>query len=158
MRQTRPILTGTPRLTQVFSNPPPEKIHELLRSAHIIAVVGLSADPARTSHRIAKSLQSFGYRIIPVTPVGGTILGEPAVPDLDHLQDALQPAERVDVVDVFRKSQYAAAIVDDCIRLKLPAIWLQQGVIDADAAEKAQRAGMFVVMDKCMYRERAAMG
>jgi hypothetical protein len=142
----------------VFRNPPTEKITELLRSARIIAIVGLSANPARPSNRVARQLQGFGYRIIPVTPAGGTILGEQAVPDLDHLSDVLKPGERVDVVDVFRRPEHVAAIVDDCIRLGMPALWLQDGVIDADAAEKAERAGIFTVMDRCMFRDRAALG
>lgn len=142
----------------MFKNPPTEKITELLRSAHIIAIVGLSADPSRPSNRVARQLQGFGYRIIPVTPTAGTVLGEQAVPDLDHLSDVLKPGERVDVVDVFRRPEHVAAIVDDCIRLAMPALWLQDGVIDEDAAEKAARAGIFTVMDRCMFRDRAALG
>jgi predicted CoA-binding protein len=141
----------------VFKNPPVEKITDLLRSARTIAVVGLSANPARPSNRVALHLQGFGYRIIPVTPSGGTILGEKAVADLDHLPDVLKPGERVDVVDVFRRPEHVAAIVDDCIRLKLPALWLQDGVIDEVAAEKAVGAGIFTVMDRCMFRDRAAL-
>jgi uncharacterized protein len=141
----------------VFKNPPTEKITELLRSARIIAIVGLSADPSRPSNRVARHLQGFGYRIIPVTPVGGAILGEQAVPDLDHLSDVLKPGERVDVVEVFRRPEHVAAIVADCIRLGMPALWLQVGVIDEDAAEKAAHAGIFTVMDRCMFRDRAAL-
>jgi predicted CoA-binding protein len=141
----------------VFSNPPPEKITALLSSARIIAVVGLSADPTRPSHRVAKALQGYGYRIIPVSPAGGSILGEKVIPDLDHLGEVLEPAERVDVVDVFRRPEHVEAIVDDCIRLGLPALWLQDGVINEAAAEKAVRAGIFTVMDRCMFRDRAAV-
>lgn len=142
----------------MFKNPPTAKITELLRSARVIAVVGLSANPSRPSNRVARQLQGFGYRIIPVTPTGGTILGEQSVPDLDHLSDVLKPGEGVDVVEVFRRPEHVAAIVDDCIRLDVPALWLQDGVIDADAAEKAERAGIFTVMDRCMFRDRAALG
>lgn len=142
----------------MFKNPPPEKITELLRSARVIAIVGLSGDSSRPSNRVARQLQRFGYRVIPVTPAGGPILGEPAVADLDHLPDALEPGERVDVVDVFRRPEYVAAIVDDCIRLGVPALWLQDGVVDDAAAEKAVRAGIFTVMDRCMFRDRAALG
>jgi uncharacterized protein len=142
----------------VFKNPSAEKIADLLHSARIIAVVGLSADPSRPSHNVARRLQGFGYRIIPVTPAGGTILGEQVVPDLDHLKDVLKPGERVDVVDVFRRPEHVAAIVDDCIRLGMPALWLQDGVVDEAAAEKAVRAGIFTVMDRCMFRDRAALG
>lgn len=107
---------------------------------------------------MARQLQGFGYRIIPVTPAGAVILGEQSVPDLDRLRDVLKPGERVDVVDVFRRPEYVAAIVDDCIRLSMPALWLQDGVVDELAAEKAQRAGIFTVMDRCMFRDRAALG
>ena len=141
----------------MFTNPPTDRINELLRSARIIAVVGLSDDPSRPSHRVAQHLQGFGYRIIPVTPKGGTILGEKAVTDLDHLGDVLRPGEQVDVVDVFRRPEHVAAIVDDCIRLHLPALWLQDGVVDEAAAEKAVTAGIFTVMDRCMFRDRAAL-
>jgi uncharacterized protein len=142
----------------MFSNPPTEKITELLRSAHTIAVVGLSADAAKPSNRVARSLQHFGYRIIPVSPSGGVILGEQSVPDLDHLHDVLKPGEQVDVVDVFRKPEHVGAIVDDVIRLKLPALWLQEGVVNDEAAERAERAGVFTVMNRCMHRDRSALG
>jgi uncharacterized protein len=145
----------------MFKNPPPDKIAELLRSARIIAIVGLSADTSRPSHRVARQLQGFGYRIIPVTPMADSILGEKAVADLDHLAAALTPGERVDIVDVFRRPQHVAAIVDDCVRLvglRYPALWLQDGVVDEAAAEKAVRAGIFTVMDRCIFRDRAALG
>ena len=141
----------------MFRNPPTDKIKELLRSARIIAVVGLSDDPSRPSHHVAEELQRFGYRIIPVTPKGGIILGEQAVADLDHLGDVLKPGEKVDIVDVFRRSEHVAAIVQDCIRLRLPALWLQDGVVDEAAAEEAVNAGIVTVMDRCMFRDRAAL-
>jgi len=142
----------------MFKNPPQEKITELLQSARIIAVVGLSSDPFRPSHGVARALQSFGYRIIPVTPTVDSVLGERSVADLDHLQQVLPAGQKVDIVDVFRRSEHVAGIVDDCIRLQLPALWLQDGVIDVAAAEKAQRAGIFTVMDRCLYRDRTAAG
>ena len=141
----------------MFRNPPRDRINDLLRTARIIAVVGLSDDPSRPSNHVAQELQAFGYRIIPVTPKGGTILGEKVVADLDHLSDVLNPGEKVDVVDVFRRPEHVAAIVDDCIRLRLPALWLQDGVVDDVAAEKAVSAGIFTVMDRCMFRDRAAL-
>jgi predicted CoA-binding protein len=141
----------------VFTNPSSEQIGQLLRSAHIIAVVGLSADPTRPSHGVARALQRFGYRIIPVTPTAEAILGETAVPDLAHLTDVLGPGEHVDIVDVFRRPEHAAVIVDECIRLKLPALWLQDGVIDEAAAERARSAGIFTVMDRCLFRDRSAL-
>jgi uncharacterized protein len=141
-----------------FQNPSSAEITALLRSARTIAVVGLSADPSRPSHSVARALQRFGYRVIPVTPAAESVLGERAVPDLDHVQDVLGLGERIDVVEVFRRPEHVAAIVDDCIRLKLPALWLQDGVIDQAAAERARAAGIFVVMNRCMYRDRAALG
>jgi uncharacterized protein len=141
----------------MFRNPPADEIKGLLHSARIIAVVGLSDDPSRPSHHVGEELQRFGYRIIPVTPKGGVILGEQAVPDLDHLGDVLKPGETVDVVDVFRRPEHVADIVVDCIRLRLPALWLQDGVVDEAAAEKAVNAGIFTVMDRCMFRDRAAL-
>jgi hypothetical protein len=141
----------------VFVNPPAEKIAALLRAAHTIAVVGLSADRSRPSYGVARALQRFGYRIIPVTPSAESILGEPAVATLDQLPDVLAPEESVDIVDVFRRPEHVAAIVEDCIRLKLPALWLQEGVIDKEAAERAVQAGIFTVMDRCLFKERAAL-
>jgi uncharacterized protein len=142
----------------MFENPSHEAIAALLRAARVVAIVGLSADPSRPSHHVAAELQGFGYRIIPVTPTGGQILGERAVADLGALPSVLGRGERVDIVDVFRRPEHVAAIVEECIRLKLPALWLQQGVIDEAAAERARRAGIFTVMDRCIYRERAALG
>ena len=139
-------------------NPSMDEIAALLRSARTIAVVGLSPDPTRPSHGVARALQRFGYRIIPVTPAAESILGEPAVPALERLPEVLGAGERVDIVDVFRRPAHIAAIVEECIRLTLPALWLQDGVIDAAAAERARAAGIFTVMDRCLYRDRAAMG
>jgi uncharacterized protein len=141
----------------LFVNPPAGEITDLLRAARTIAVVGLSADHTRPSHGVARALQRFGYRIIPVNPNAESILGEPAVGALDQLGDVLGPDERVDIVEVFRRPQYVAGIVDDCIRLKLTALWLQEGVIDAEAAERAARAGIFTVMDRCLFKTRAAL-
>ena len=141
----------------MFTNPPAQKIAQLLRAARTIAVVGLSADPTRPSHGVARALQRFGYRIIPVTPAAESILGEPAVPGLEQLADALGRDERVDIVDVFRRPEHVAGIVTDCIRLKLPALWLQEGVVDDAAAGRAVQAGIFTVMDRCLFKERSAL-
>jgi hypothetical protein len=141
-----------------FSNPPPDAIAALLRRVRTIAIVGLSADASRPSHGVARSLQRFGYRIIPVTPGAEEILGERCVPSLDRLGEVLAPGEHVDLVDVFRRPEHVAAIVDDCIRLGLPALWLQDGVVDAAAASRARAAGLFTVMDRCVFRDRAALG
>jgi uncharacterized protein len=140
-----------------FQNPSSDEIESLLRGARTIAVVGLSADASRPSFGVAAAMQRFGYRVIPVTPTAPQVLGERSVPDLDHLGDVLAPGETVDIVDVFRRPEHVAAIVDDCIRLGLPALWLQDGVVDAAAAARARAAGIRVVMDRCIFRDRAAL-
>lgn len=141
----------------MFSNPDRDAIEQLLRDAKTVAVVGLSSDPARPSHRVAKALQEFGYRIIPVTPAEAPILGERTVPDLEHLAAVLGPGAKPDIVDVFRRPEHVGSIVDACIRLGMPALWLQDGVIDEAARAKAVAAGIFTVMDRCIFRDRAAM-
>lgn len=141
----------------MFANPPAAAIDALLRRVRLIAVVGLSADPTRPSHGVARALQRFGYRIIPVNPAAEAILGESAVASLEQLPEVLAPAEQVDLVDVFRRPEHVSGIVDECIRLKIPALWLQEGVIDAAAAARAQAAGIFTVMDRCLFKDRAAL-
>lgn len=130
-----------------FTNPSPAKIRALLQRVKTIAVVGLSASPNRPSHGVARSLQGFGYRVIPVNPALADVLGERSYPSLRDLP------EPVDLVDVFRESSYVAALVDDCIALKLPALWLQDGVMDEAAALRAQASGLTVVMNRCIYRD-----
>lgn len=141
----------------MFVNPGGAEIAHLLRRAHLIAVVGLSTDRSRPSHGVARALQRFGYRVIPVNPAAESILGEPAVASLDQLPEVLGPDERVDIVDVFRRAEHVAGIVEQCIRLQLPALWLQQGVVDEAAAQRALQAGIFTVMDRCIFRQRAAL-
>ena len=142
----------------MFHNVKKRTIERLLREARTVAIVGLSSNPARPSYGVARALQRFGYRIVPVNPGESTVLGERAVPTLDRVADVLAPGERIDIVDVFRRPEHVAAIVEDCIRLKVPALWLQDGVIDEAAAERAQAAGITTVMDRCIYRDRAALG
>jgi predicted CoA-binding protein len=141
----------------MFENPSADEIAKRLRGARVIAVVGLSADRTRPSHGVARALQRFGYRIVPMNPNAESILGEPAVAGLDQLSEVLGPDERADIVDVFRRPEHVPGIVDDCIRLELPALWLQVGVVDEAAAERAVRAGIFTVMDRCLFKERAAL-
>ena len=129
-----------------FTNPTREEIAERLRAVRTVAVLGLSPKPHRASYEVAAALQSAGFRIVPVRPGGGTILGEPVAADLDA-------AGPVDLVDVFRASEHVAGIVDDVIRLGLPAVWFQDGVVDEAAAERARAAGVFVVMDRCLARD-----
>src|SRR5438128_9086630 len=121
----------------------------ILASARTIAVVGLSANPLRPSHGVARYLQRVGYRIIPVNPNVEEVLGERAYPSL---RDIPQP---VDVVEVFRRSEFVGPIVDDAIAIKASAVWLQDGVVDDDAAARARAAGLDVVMDDCMMRRHA---
>ncbi len=130
-----------------FVNPPDAAIKRLLENARTIAVVGLSPNPDRPSHGVSAAMQGFGYRILPVHPALDTVLGEKAYPDLDHLPGP------VDIVDVFRAPEYVAGIVDQCIAHKLPALWLQEGVVDEAAAERAREAGIVVVMDRCIYKD-----
>src|SRR5690606_26372782 len=116
-----------------------------------IAVVGLSPDPERPSNGVARALQQFGYRIIPVRPKVDTLLGESAYPDLRALP------VRPDIVDVFRAPEHVPEIVDDCIALGVKVLWLQEGVVNVAAAEKARAHGITVVMDRCIYKEWVAL-
>lgn len=130
-----------------FSNPSPEEIVELLRRCQRIAVLGLSPKSNRPSHGVAKALQLFGYTIVPVRPAVESVLGEKAYPDLSAVPG------RIDLVDVFRAPEYVDPIVDACIALNIPALWLQDGVINEAAALRAQANGITVVMDRCIYRD-----
>jgi uncharacterized protein len=122
-------------------------IEDLLRRAKTIAVVGLSSNPMRASHGVSAYMQAQGYRIIPVNPQEEFVLGEKSYKSL------LEVPEKVDIVDVFRRSEFVPEIVDEAIQIKAPAIWLQEGVIHEAAAEKARQAGLFVVMDQCILIE-----
>ncbi len=110
-------------------------------------MVGLSLDPDRPSYSVAMYMQSHGYRIVPVRPGGGTVLGEKVYERLADIPFA------VDIVDLFRASQHAGAHVDEAISLHAAAVWMQEGVIDEAAAEKARAAGLTVVMDRCLLKE-----
>ena len=139
----------------MFDNPRKSEIEAFLRRIGAIAILGLSDTPGRPSYNVAKALQKFGYRIVPVNPSATEILGMRAWPDLES---AMKGAGPIDVVDVFRRPEHVAAIVEECIRLKVPALWLQDGVIDEAAARKARDAGIFTVMDRCMFRDRSTLG
>jgi len=102
-------------------------------------------------------MRNYGYRIVPVSPSLASWQGISAVPNLDAAVASLAGGERIDIVNVFRQSHHVAAIVDDCLRLKLPALWLQLGVVDEAAALRAQSGGITVVMDKCIKVERMRM-
>ena len=138
----------------MFENPTKTEIDAFLRRIRNVAILGLSETPGRPSHNVARALQKFGYRIVPVNPAAQEILGERAWPDLES---ALAGAGPIDVVDVFRRPEHVAAIVTEAIRLKVPALWLQDGVIDEAAAGKARAAGIFTVMNRCMFRDRSSL-
>jgi uncharacterized protein len=127
-----------------------DPIAELLKRANTIAVVGLSNDPLRPSHGVSAYMQSQGYRIIPVNPKIKSSLGEKAYASL------LDVPEKIDIVDIFRRPEFVEEVVDQAIRLKVPAIWMQEDVIHEKAAEKARRNGIFVVMDQCILVEHRA--
>ena len=127
-----------------------DPIYELLLRAKTIAVVGLSESPMRPSHGVSAYMQGAGYRIVPVNPRIAEALGEKSYPSL------LDVPEKIDLVDVFRRPEHVDEIVEQAIQLKIPAIWLQEDVINERAAEKARKAGMFVVMDRCILKEHRA--
>ena len=120
---------------------------EILNSSRVIAVVGLSPRPDRPSFRAAGYLKKQGYRIIPVNPQEKEILGEPCYPDLSSIPGP------VDVVDIFRHSEEVPAIVEEAIKIGAKGVWMQVGVINEEAAARARKAGLFVVMDECMVVE-----
>ncbi|MCI0491008.1 MAG: CoA-binding protein [Blastocatellia bacterium] len=117
-----------------------------------IAVVGLSSDSSRPSYGVSRYMQTHGYRIIPVNPNETEVLGERAYPRLTYVP------EKIDLVDIFRRSEEAGRHVDEAIELGVPAVWLQEGVIDEAAALRAGRAGLLVVMDRCILKEHIHRG
>ena len=124
-----------------------DEIGELLKRARTIAVVGLSDSPLRPSFGVSAYMQEQGYRIIPVNPSISGALGEKAVASLSDIR------EKIDIVDIFRKSEAVPSIVEEAIKLGVPAIWMQEDVIHEPSAEKARKAGIFVVMDRCILKE-----
>ena len=126
-------------------------IAELLTSAKTIAVVGLSSRRARPSYSVSEYMQSAGYRIIPVNPQESEVLGEKAYPDLDSV-----PVP-VDIVDIFRRSEFVPELVEAAIRIGAKAVWMQEEVVHEEAAERARAAGLTVVMDRCILKEHRKM-
>jgi predicted CoA-binding protein len=124
-----------------------ERITELLKTAKTIAVVGLTDSPLRPSYGVSHYMRSRGYRIIPVNPNIKEWEGEKAYPSL------LDIPEKVDLVNIFRRSEAVPEVVEQAIQIKAPAIWMQEGVVHEEAAEKARQAGVFVVMDLCILKE-----
>jgi hypothetical protein len=135
-----------------------ELIDEMLRNARNIAVVGMSDKPHRASFNIGRYLAGSGYRIYPVNPALQEVLGRPSLPDLDAAQAAAraETGQGIDLADVFRASEHVPAIVDDIIRLGIPYLWLQDGVINDEAVARALAAGVKCIQDDCIYREHAA--
>ena len=126
-----------------------ETIKKILDDCQTIAVVGLSSDPMRPSHGVASYMRGHGYKVIAVNPNETEVFGDEAYSSLATVPD------QIDLVDVFRRSAEAGGAVDEAIALGVKAVWLQEGVIDVAAAERAQDAGMLVVMDRCWLKEHA---
>ena len=133
----------------------PDPIADLLQRAKTIAVVGLSSNPMRPSHGVTAYMQSHGYRIIPVNPRIQECLGEKAYASLLDIPEKDVP-EKIDIVNIFRRPEFVEQVVDQAIQLKVPAIWMQEEVINEKAAEKARQAGLFVVMGRCILKEHRA--
>jgi len=125
----------------------PESIDRILTETKTIAVVGLSSDGTRASNSVSRYMQSNGYRIIPVNPNEATVLGEKSYARLEDVPD------KIDLVDIFRRSEEAGQHVDEAIRIGARGVWLQEGVIDEEAARRAIEAGLDVVMDRCILKE-----
>lgn len=126
-----------------------ETINKILEDCRTIAVVGLSSNRSRASNGVAGYMQRSGYKIIPVNPNETNVLGEKSYSSLDEVP------VKIDLVDVFRRSEDAGAVVDEAIKIGAKAVWLQEGVIDNEAAQRAQDAGLLVVMDRCWLKEHA---
>jgi len=130
-----------------YENPSDEKIKEVLQKYKKVAVVGLSADPGKPSHGVARYLKAKGFTIIPVNPKEREILGEKAYPDLSSIP------EKVEIVDIFRRPEHVPPIVDEAIKVGAKVVWMQEGVINHPAALKASQNGITVIMDRCILKE-----
>ena len=130
-----------------FTNPGTDEISGILRCVQTIAVVGLSPNRNRPSFRVASAMKDRGYRILPVRPLVKEVLGEPAYARLEDIPF------KVDLVNVFRASEHVPGIVESCIALGIKRLWLQDGVIHEEAAQRAQAAGITVVMNRCILRD-----
>lgn len=126
-----------------------DPIHDILANSKVIAVVGLSSKPHRPSHGVARYLQSVGYKVIPVNPNETEVLGEKSYPRLEDV-----PVQ-VDIVDVFRRSEFVPPVVESAIAIGAKTVWMQEGVIHEAAAAQARAAGLEVVMDRCTLKEYA---
>ena len=124
---------------------------EILKSSRVVAVVGLSSKPTRPSCRVSRYLRKMGYKVIPVNPMEDELLDEPSYPDITSIP------EPVDVVDIFRRPEDVSGIVEEAIKIGAKAVWMQEGVINEEAADRARESGLKVVMDKCMRKEHLRM-
>ena len=131
-----------------------DRVLNLLSNAKTIAIIGISDDQSRPSYGVAEYLQSRGYRVVPINPQLKEVLGETAYPSLSEAAKH----EKIDIVDVFRRPEAVPAIVDEVLELGIPALWLQETVIHEEAAEKARKAGILVVMDRCILKEHRRYG
>ncbi|HSK72618.1 MAG TPA: CoA-binding protein [Pyrinomonadaceae bacterium] len=129
-----------------------ETIKKIFDECKTIAVVGLSSNPFRPSNGVASAMKKKGYRVIPVNPNETLVLGEKACPSLSSVK------EKIDLVDIFRRSDEAGKAVDEAIKIGAKAVWMQEGVIDKEAAKRAEDAGLLVVMDKCWLKEYMKYG
>jgi uncharacterized protein len=132
----------------------PETIRTILEKTKTIAVVGLADNPNRPAFYVSRYMQQAGYRIVPINPTVTKALGEKAYPTLE---DACAAEGKIDLVDVFRASEYVPEIVKDVMRLKIPYLWLQEGVCHEEAVQWAEKVGTLVVMDRCIYKEHARL-
>jgi predicted CoA-binding protein len=128
-----------------------DTIEKILKESKTIAVVGLSPDPTRPSHGVARYLQGQGYRIVLVNPMSEEALGEKSYPDLASVPEA------VDVVDIFRRAEHVPAIVEAAIAKGAKAVWMQEGIVHEEAAARAREAGLMVVMNRCMFKEHHSL-
>jgi len=126
------------------ANPSDAELKQLLTDSTVVAMVGASANPEKTSNGIMRKLQSVGYRVIPVNPRETEVLGERSYPSL------IDVPERIDIVDVFRRAEDTPAIADDAVTIGAKALWLQTGIVSEDAAARAEKGGLVVVMDACI--------
>lgn len=127
-----------------FENPSGERIKEILENSKTIAVVGLSDNPERASYMISEAMQRIGYRIIPINPNASEILGETCYPSLSDIN------EPVDIVNVFRRSEYIVPIAEETVRIQAKVLWFQQGIVNEEAAGIAEKEGIEVIMDRCI--------
>lgn len=132
-------------------NPSSGEIRDLLGRIKTIAVVGLSPKPGRPSYGVSQAMQRFGYRIVPVRPAVAEVLGEKAYASLAEIPFP------VDLVDVFRAAEHIPGLVDECLAIGVPALWIQEGIVHEEAAGRARAAGLTVVMDRCIYKDYMAL-